>query len=184
MTNVLAGVGVLEARLGIPTDTMAAGSVFGRLAAISNTLVGIRGNSAEAASKARSATTAAQGAMGAVSGLKSDIGGGRLDSAVAMLTEIRGALHETQSDVQDLAKVDVAVALKEAAQKISEIAKNTTGIDQFIKTSAPTKPVDGDAVLQLNKNIAEMKASVELIGRLMDETVNKPLYVEWLEGGK
>jgi hypothetical protein len=174
--------------VGSPSDSPDAATLFGRLIGVSNTLGGVGINASEAFKKARAASTAAQAAQAGVETLKSELGQGKIDGALRALNEIQAALRAARIAAgqvpEGITTDDILRAMQDAVAQINKLG-NLEGIDQILRPMKDWKPVaGGDAILQLNKNIAEMKASVELIGRLMDQTVHKPEFTQWLEGAE
>ncbi len=183
ITNLYGRVGDVSSLANSPT-------LFGRLASISNSLVNMGSDTAEAIRKARSASTSAQGAQAGLSSLKSEIGRGKIDSVLSTLREVKEQLAFAQREVQEVKPKGVGVGQAEAElgkllKVLQQVAKSE-GLSEGVvpKDLVRTKGADADSVKTLNANIAEMKASVDLIGRLMDKTVNKPVFVESYEPGQ
>jgi hypothetical protein len=161
-------------------------SMVAKIAAISNALTGVAGDVVQARQKAGTAATAAQGAQSALQIMKADLGGGKLDSALAHLVAIRDALTDAQSNIRQVSNTlgtkNVADELDAIGQRINALGAISKDIKDLV---SPTEgQVDREAIVKLNARMEEMQAMMKAVRQLMEEAVNKPVVVDWLEGAR
>jgi len=179
-----------------------------------NTQSGMSTQVTAAMKKASSASSAASKAGTTVQAVKRELGQGQISEAVKMLTDLRKSLSEAKPDAESgLSPVTAAELDKQldaliqrmnelAGQKgagllMSEVAgiKPTAGRPAPKTSTAPTagsapetvmgvSVADHDAIIQLNARLEETRAMMTLLQTLMEQTVNKPVVVDWLESGK
>jgi low affinity Fe/Cu permease len=177
------------------------------------TQAGISTQVTAAMKKASSASSAASKAGTAAQAVKRELGQGRIDEAVKMLTDLRKSLSEAKLDagteVSPVTAVELDKQLDALIQRMNELAgqkgagllmsevagiKTTAGrpVSPAVAPTAGSAPetvmgvsiADHDAIVQLNARLEETRAMMTLLQALMEQTVNKPVVVDWLESGK
>lgn len=185
-SNMLSSI---ENRLGYVTDPADADTVFGQLTTIEQGLTGVGGTAKQTLQKATSARTEAQNAATAIGEVKKRIGAGQLNKALEDLEIIRKALGAAAEEMKGvspaLSTEDLVKSLREAMGKMEEMAK-ARGLQPLGQSTElePGSLTDPQTVTKLLNSIAETKAMMEAMRLLMDEAVNKPVVVDWMEGAE
>jgi hypothetical protein len=178
----------METKIGTDADTPGSDTVFGRLSSIEENLGSVGDSAAGAQQKARAARTEAANAASAISQVKSSVAEGQIPKIMSDLADLRKALGATMDQaggVRDSMGTEKLVqTLRDAMGKIDALAK-----DRGIKTLGqedlkPGEGTDPKTVSKLMDKMAETKAMMEAMRLLMDEAVNKPVVVGWLEGSQ
>lgn len=197
-----------------PSDTTAVPEILKYLEDIHtqlNTQAGISTQVTAAMKKASSASSAASKAGTAVQAVKRELGQGRIAEAVKMLTDLRKSLSEAkpESELSPVTTADLDKQLDALILRMNELAEQkgagllmsevagikTTAGRPVSPAAAPTAGsaretvmgvsiADHDAIVQLNARLEETRAMMTLLQTLMEQTVNKPVVVDWLESGK
>jgi hypothetical protein len=184
-------VTAMETKIGSVKDEAGSDTVFGRLYSIEENLSGVGGDAAAAAQKAGSARTEAGNAASAITEVKNSVASGQIPKIMSDLAELRKALGATMSEAggaRDAMGPDkLALAIRDAMLKIEEMAKGR-GIKTPLGSGPEVPPADGQpdpqTYAKLMDKMAETKAMMEAMRLLMDEAVNKPVVVGWLEGSQ
>jgi len=179
----------MEGKLGSATDPAGVDTVFGQLATIEQSMTGVGGTTKLALQKATSARTEAQNAATAISEVKKRIGAGQMSQALADLAVIRKSLGAAAEQAQGIPTAmsteELVKSIRDAMGKIDEMAKarglQPLGQPTELKEGSLTDP---QTVAKLMNSIAETKAMMDAMRLLMDEAVNKPVVVDWMEGVK
>ncbi len=184
-SNMLSSI---EERLGYVTDPAGADTVFGQLTTIEQGLTGVGGTAKQTLQKATSARTEAQNAATAIGEVKKRIGAGQLNQALEDLAVIRQALGAAAEQMRGVASTmtteDLVKSIRDAMSKIDEMAK-ARGLQPLGQPADELQAgslTDPQTVAKLLNSIAETKAMMDAMRVLMDEAVNKPVVVDWLEG--
>jgi hypothetical protein len=175
----------LQQRIGTDLDPVSTNTVFGRLALLVEQLGGVGGAANNAATIARSAKTQASTAAGAASAVRTQLEKAQFSRMLGALDQMRTALDATLQQVKGIPDAmsteNLVKSLRDTMGKIDEIAKQR-GVDLGQPTDvAPGSFSDPKAVAKLLNTISETKAMMEAMRLLMDEAVNKPVVVDWLE---
>jgi len=181
----LSGISKMESQLGQATDTAAADTFFGRLAALSSQLDSIGTAATDASKKAQTAKTAATTAADGIQNLKGDMTGGDIQSAVTRLEEVMTSLQAARKDMSEIPKLikigDLMDTVKRMAEQINAWAesKGWAGPVSF-EEGAQGNGLDADVIGRLNSNIEEIRGSMQFMLKLMDKMQNEPLVQEEL----
>jgi hypothetical protein len=164
--------------------------VFGQLYGIEKNLGSVGGSAVQAVKKANSAKTEAANAASAITQVKNSVASGQIPQIMNDLAALRkalGATMEQAGGVRESMGTDKLVqTLREAMEKIDVLAKGR-GIKTLGQSDVEFKPgdvTDPQTVAKLMDKMAETKAMMEAMRLLMDEAVNKPVVVDWLEGNQ
>ncbi len=176
----------IQDRIGADNDASSVGTVFGRLAALAEDLATVGDTAANAVSMARSAKTQASSAAGAANTLRTDIGQGQVGRMLTELGRLRGDLNETLAKVKgipdSMSTEGLVNSLRETMTKLDDMSKKLG-----YPMGQPTIPEAGSVtdqaqVTKLLNSIEQAKAMMEAMRMLMEEAVNKPVVVDWIEG--
>lgn len=180
----------LEFKIGAEGDPATADTVFGRLAAIEQSVTAVGGQTASAISKASGARSQASSAASAVQRIKQEMGTGKMSQVATDVAEIRRSLGSAMAQIQsipgEMSTEGLVKSLREAMGKIDEVAKSR-GLQPLGQPTEELKAgllSDPQAVAKLLNTISETKAMMDAMRVLMDDAVNKPVVVEWMEGEK
>ena len=180
-------VNSIELRVGQQTDPASSDTLFGRLASVLQNLetVGIAANTA--AKKATSARTDASSAASGLQNIMQELGQGRVSQMASDLSQVQQSLQKVAGLVKEVPEgIDtkgLAEALNDTVKKIDQIGKDR-GVNLGKPEAAQGGPLTAENVDKLINKMAETKAMMDAMRLLMEETVNKPVVVEWLEGSK
>ncbi len=183
-SNVMTSV---QSRIGSNLDPATATTVFGRLAALADTLSAVGVSAQDAAAMARSAKSQASSAASAASSLKNESGADQMGRVLDQLGQIRDALNKTVGSVNHISDTfsteSLARTLNESIKRLEALAKlNNIPLGQPPETVEPGAFSDPKALSKLLNSIEQTKAMMEAMRLLMDEAVNKPVVTPWLEG--
>ncbi len=180
----------LEGRIGSESDPAGMGTVFGQLAAIEQSVTAVGGQTASAISKASGARSQASSAASAVTRVKQAVSSGNLGKVTADVDEIKRSLTSAMTQIKaipgEMSTEGLVKSLREAMGKIDEVAKGK-GLQPLGQPAEELKAGslnDPQTLAKLLNTIAETKAMMDAMRVLMDDAVNKPVVVDWLEGGK
>jgi hypothetical protein len=192
VSNVEAMAVTMETRIGREGDTADSSTVFGMLSYIEEKISQSGADGTGAILKGvNSAKGAAQKAASAASKMKDVAGAGKLDQVLSELDAIQRSLSSVKGDVEGLPESMTTEAMvkviKQAMDDIRNVAGGrglpTEGIGQTGGALEAGSLSDPQSVSKLLNSIAETKAMMQAMQGLMDEAVNKPVVVDWLEGG-
>ena len=178
---------LIEDGLGAATDTPDTKTVFGRIAAIEANVTAVGGQASAAAQRASGARSQANSAAGAAQRIKKDMAqSGPLDSVMTDVVVIRKALESALANLSaipgELSTAEMVKTVQSAKDTINKISGGTvSGPGSKIEAGSPSDP---KAVEALINQLSETKAMMQATRQLMDEAVNKPVVVDWLEGSK
>jgi hypothetical protein len=157
--------------------------------------------------KAQSAASAASKAGTAAQAAKKELGEGRIDEAVNLLTDLRKTLKpEPGEEPPALTAAEFDRQIDRVIRRINELAaqkgagplmsekmtgvpvRDTAGVPSGEniptgETGGAVAPSDREAIVQLNARLEEVRAMMALLQSLMEQTINKPVVVDWLESG-
>ena len=189
VSSMMPLVSAMETKIGSDSDPAGSDTVFGRLYSIEENLGEVGNSASAAAKKARAAQTEAGNAASAITQVKNSVASGQIPKIMSDLAELRKALGATMTDaggVRDSMEPDkLAKAIHDAMLKIDEMAKKQKiNLGQPTEEFKPGALSDPQTVTKLMDKMAETKAMMEAMRLLMDETVNKPVVVDWLEGSQ
>jgi hypothetical protein len=162
----------------------------------------------EAIKKAQSASSAASKAGTAAQSVKNELGQGRISEALKILSDLRQTLSETKpgtgEESSSVTTPELDRQLDALIRRINELAAQK-GTGPLITGKGPAlspeeraelgKPMemtgtgaqpstsDHEAIVQLNARLEEVRAMMAILQSLMEQTVNKPVVVDWLESG-
>jgi hypothetical protein len=181
----------LESKLGNETDPAGTETVFGQLATIEQYMNSVGSSAASAASKASGARSQASSAAAGLTKIKAEIGSGQVTKIVSDLNDVRRSLEAALKSIQEvpdnMPSGELRKMLNEAADSIRKIAagKGVTLQPGEAPGKVPeTGGWDPKTVGDLLNRLSETKAMMEATRQLMDEAVNKPVVVDWMEGSK
>ena len=111
---------------------------------------------------------------------------GPLDSVMTDVVVIRKALESALANLSaipgELSTAEMVKTVQSAKDTINKISGGTvSGPGSKIEAGSPSDP---KAVEALINQLSETKAMMQATRQLMDEAVNKPVVVDWLEGSK
>jgi hypothetical protein len=189
---VSAILGTLEATLGRPTDRPGTGTVFGRLSGIEQSLGTASGQATVAAKKAQTARTAADSAAKGVQDLKREVGVGNIDAVTKAIEDIKTAVAEARRNILEIPSAigpqAVYESMQDAARILQEFAASK-GYEYLVKLEGVPGAVpegaampDGATMGALNRNMQEMKDSIQFMQKLVDEMRYEPVITESLVG--
>ena len=181
---------MIESSLGASSDAASANTVFGRIAAIEADVAKVGGQAGAAAQRASGARSQANSAAGAAQRIKKDMAsGGQMESVMTDVGVIRKSLEAALANLNGISGAisteEMVKTVRSAQDTIKKISESrglplTTG---GAKGEAGSLS-DPKAVESLINELANTKAMMQATRQLMDEAVNKPVVVDWLEGSK
>ena len=182
----------LQTRLGYATDPATAGTIFGQLAAMELKVNAAGASAAAAVSKASGARSQASGAAAGLQKVKQELGTGQINKMADDLADVRksieAALKKAQEVPGEMSTTDLIKTLNEAAKTIRNVASEhgiTSPLGSKSGSSEMTgSPTDSKTLSDLMNRLTETKAMMDATRQLMDEAINKPVVVDWLEGSK
>ena len=174
----------VSSRVGSERDGPDADTLFGRIAAVLAELEQVGADAAAAVKKAGTAQTAAGSAASGIQSVKRELAAGQLGQMAANVAAVRDALttalEQLQGIPEEIGSGRLVDAFREALDQMKRLAEQQ-GVP-LAEMALPSGPItDAATIMQLNNNLAEMKAMMDALRTLMDEAVNKPVVVEWLE---
>ncbi len=184
----------LEQRLGSASDSDSTATFFGRLARVDTQLRGLDGNVSSARRKAQTASTAANGAKNGIRKVREAVDKGDLEGALSTLRSVRSELDSATARLHAIPDLVPARELRgnidEIIQRIEEMALQS-GIQGNILTDlksgmagGPGGSVAKDTVESLNKNMQEVKSTLDFMQKVVDEMQHEPLVESTLLGGE
>lgn len=188
---------MIEEGLGTANDSPTASTVFGKIAAIEENVTAVGGKASAAASRASGARSQANSAAGAAQRIKKNMASsGQMETVMTDVGVIRKSLEDALISLKgitgDLTTEEMSKQLKEARTTLQKTAEGRGGAPA-VKESVEAKEgvkieagslSDPKAVESLINQLSETKAMMQATRQLMDEAVNKPVVVDWLEGSK
>ena len=184
---------MIENGLGSATDKADAETVFGRIAAIEANVAKVDGEASAAAQRASGARSQANTAASAAQRIKKDMASaGQMGTVMTDVGIIRKSLEDALANINnipgELSTAEMVKTVQSAQKTISEVTgggaggtRVGAGVGSKIEAGSLSDP---KAVEALINQLAETKAMMQATRQLMDEAVNKPVVVEWLEGSK
>ena len=161
---------------------------------IDSSLDVIGDDSSEAAQKSRSAKTGAEGAQAQIAQVRQLLEDGNVEQAVAL---IRGVQEQLEGARQSVAEMSSTLGtetfhgrMMDMAQNIQELASRE-GWENFLKLEELPKEgepgfggpgVEEKSISVLSRNLQEMRGSMELMQKLMDEKLYEPVVESTLIG--
>ncbi|MBL7116023.1 MAG: hypothetical protein ISS35_09685, partial [Kiritimatiellae bacterium] len=161
---------------------------------IDSSLDVIGDDSSEAAQKSRSAKTGAEGAQAQIAQVRQLLEDGNVEQAVAL---IRGVQEQLEGARQSVAEMSSTLGtetfhgrMMDMAQNIQELASRE-GWENFLKLEELPKEgepgfggpgVEEESISVLSRNLQEMRGSMELMQKLMDEKLYEPVVESTLIG--
>ena len=178
--------------LGAASDAAGKETLFGYIYELEKNLNAVGTTAQQAVSRAGGARSQANSAAGAAARIKNAVATGQIPQVMTDLAIIRKSLEETLSQVKgipgqmstaELVKMvnDAATTMKEMAAGRGVATPAGAGAEAQAQAGSLTDP---KAVGELLNKLAETKAMMEATRLLMDEAINKPVVVDWLEGTK
>jgi hypothetical protein len=132
----------------------------------------------------------ANSAAGAAARIKNAVATGQIPQVMTDLAIIRKSLEETLSQVKgipgQMSTEELVKTVNDAATTMKKMAAGR-GVATPLGAEAQAQSgslTDPKAVGELLNKLAETKAMMEATRLLMDEAINKPVVVDWLEGTK
>ena len=188
----------LTGGLGTASDAAGKETLFGYIFELEKNLNAVGTTAQQAVSRAGGARSQANSAAGAAARIKNAVATGQIPQVMTDLAIIRKSLEETLSQVKgipgQMSTAEMMKALNDAASTMRTMAEGrgvvtqagSTGSPQAGSTGSPQAGslTDPKAVGELLNKLAETKAMMEATRLLMDEAINKPVVVDWLEGTK
>jgi DNA repair ATPase RecN len=189
MTEMLTNmVDSIQARIGAPSDEAGTNTVFGWLLSLEQYMETTAGATASSLQKIQSAKTEANKAASAARDLASELGAGRVTKIEDGVAQIQGLLESTLEQVRAIPGAmgtdSLVQKLGEAMSKLDALAKPKGVKLGDSEALVPGSANDPQALNNMINSLAETKAMMEAMRLLMDEAVNKPVVVQWMEGSK
>jgi len=178
----------MVSEMGTVGDDASLNTFFGRLAKLERMISSAGVQASDAARKAQTAKTEAASAASGIQALKAEIAKGDVQAALARLDEIKSALAAAQKQVDEIPQVvrlgTLYDQLRYMAERIEELAKSG-GWDYLVNLEEPAEAEGGagvseDAIGALNRNIEEVRGSLNFMQKLMDKMVYEPVVTEQL----
>ena len=181
----------IESRIGSVTDASSQSTVFGRLTALEQNVNAVGTTASSAASKASGARSQANSAASGLQRIKQEIGAGQVSRIATDVADVRKSLADALKQVQEvpgsMSTKDLIKTLNDATEAIRGAAAGrgiASPLGQPDSKLEPGSLNDPKAVADLLNRLTETKAMMEATRQLMDEAVNKPVVVDWLESTK
>jgi hypothetical protein len=192
MSPMQASLASLTGGLGSASDAAGKETLFGYIYELEKNLNAVGTTAQQAVSRAGGARSQANSAAGAAARIKNAVASGQIPQMMTDLAIIRKSLEETLSQVKgipgqmstaELVKMvnDAATTMKAMAAGRGVATPAGAGAEAQAQAGSLTDP---KAVGELLNKLAETKAMMEATKLLMDEAINKPVVVDWLEGTK
>ena len=187
----LSGVTRIEERLGRMNDPVDNDTFFGRLAWLATRIEASGQSASDASKKAQSAKTEAAAAASGVEELKLLLAAGDPGATLRQLGVIRESLSQAQRDVQDIPRQmrisELYSSMKEMATVIDQLARSR-GFDPQMNLVEPAAGAEGEAEADedmigvLNRNLGEIKGSMQFMQQLINDMRYEPTITETLVG--
>jgi len=182
---------MIEEGLGAATDSAEANTVFGKIAAIEADVAAVGGKASAAVQRASGAKSQANSAAGAAQRIKKNMASsGQMESVMSDVGIIRKSLEDALANINAIpGEMNTGAMLTtiKSARKTMEKVAEERGIAPAVGAEPKVEPgslSDPKAVESLINQLSETKAMMKATRQLMDEAVNKPVVVDWLEGSK
>ena len=147
-------------------------------------------SSAEAAKQAKSAKSQVTTVQGSVQQLKTAVGEGETDTAMTILERVKSEMATLKNEVQAMTVKMPSFGplydrMDEMASDINELA-NRQGVEDVIKIlergeDGEDGMIDRDRIRNMQNEIEELKATLELVRQLADRAANEPVITTWME---
>jgi len=182
----------LEAAVAAGGDTSTIDAVLQQTTTLEKTLADLISQSAssadQAAKSAQSAKTAASDAVAALQGMKDDMATGDMDGVQGRLDEIEVAIDQVEKRLDEMPKTlgvpQLQASMQEVAEQITELAAREGyeyGVDIEGAGGIGGEGADEDMIDILNRNMGEVKGSLDFLGKMLDAEQNAPsVYVDWI----
>jgi hypothetical protein len=181
----------IEEGLGAASDSAGTETVFGRIASLEAGVTEVGGKASAAAQRASGARSQANSAAGAAQRIKNTIATStQMNTVMGDVGVIRKALEEALANISGISgtlSTDEMVKTVKSAQDTIRQVSESRGVVVPGGAGAKVEPgpfSDQKAVESLINQLSETKAMMQATRQLMDEAVNKPVVVDWLEGSK
>jgi hypothetical protein len=182
---------MVETTMGTASDSADTDTVFGRIASLEEDVAKVGGSASAAAQRASGARSQANSAAGAAQRIKNTIAtSSQMGSVMTDVGVIRKALEEALANISGisgtLSTEEMVKTVKSAQDTIRQVSESR-GVVVPGGAGAKVEPgpfSDQKAVESLINQLSETKAMMQATRQLMDEAVNKPVVVDWLEGSK
>jgi hypothetical protein len=197
MTDVQSGMkdvstmsSTISGAIGGQSDRAGAGTLFGNLAKVEQDLGSVGTSAEQAMSRAGGARSQANSAAGAAARIKKEVAAGQIPQVMNDLMIIRKSLETALTQVKgipgEMTTADLAKKMDDATMTMRKIADERgvaapAGGGDKVQAGALNDP---KALAELLNKLEETKAMMQATRLLMDEAVNKPVVVDWLEGTK
>jgi len=175
--------------LGVASDAAGTDTLFGNIRVLEQNLTDVGSSAQQAMARAGGARSQANSAAGAAARIKQAVAAGQIPQVMSDLAIIRKSLEEALSQVKGvsggMSTEEMVKTVNAAADSITKLAAERGGgmLGEPVKAQ-PGSLNDPKAVSDLMNKISETKAMMEATRQLMEEAVNKPVVVDWLEGTK
>ena len=179
----------LTGGLGTASDAAGTATLFGYIYELEKNLTDVGSSAQQAMARAGGARSQANSAAGAAARIKQAVAAGQIPQVMSDLAIIRKSLEETLAQVKGvpggMSTEEMVKTVNAAADSITKLAAERGGgmLGEPVKAQ-PGSLNDPKAVADLMNKISETKAMMEATRQLMEEAVNKPVVVDWLEGTK
>jgi len=187
-------ISAVQARLGGEGFGYGPDTLAGQVSGLVDQMNRVQTLADDAASNGQGAKSAVGGIMGAMTGLKNDVARNDIVGAMRDLDTIKARIGDTESLISQMA---TAVQLNELYSDIESMASSintlaeSKGFKNLLEFDGTLKPAEGegkgdglagDVVDALNRNMAEVKSSMELMRRVLDDMAYEPVIQEELRG--
>lgn len=166
-------------------------SIDEQLAEVNTSSSQAASSSSQAASKSRSAKTEAGNASSGVQQLLSEIAKGNYSQVAETVASIQQALMEAKKNIDEIPKVvgpeNYHEKMMSMASTIQELA-SSAGYVNLLNLPASELPAEGvegadkESIGTLSRNLEEMKLSMQVMQKLMDEKLYEPVVESTLIG--
>ena len=182
LTNLVGG-------LGSASDAAGSLTLFGYLAEVEKNLNAVGATAQQAASRASGARSQANSAAGVAQRIMQNMASaGQMSTVVADVGVIRKALEDALTNINaipgTLTTAEMVKTVKGAQDIMLKLSEGRVAPGGDGAKGEPGAWSDPKAVESLINQLSETKAMMQATRQLMDEAVNKPVVVDWLEGSK
>ena len=174
----------LGLRLGNAQDPAASDTFFGRLNQLIETLNTVGDDTLDSSRNARQAKTQAMTAQTMISQLRDAVEDGDKDQIQAMLSKLQGTMSDVAGGIGSIQEK----SLGHLEDEILETRKDVRDmLAMVLADQAEEDALDGEdkpkaSIDDVNKQIAEMKANIELMQKVLDRVANPTVVtVDWFE---
>jgi hypothetical protein len=192
LSPMQASLAALTGGLGAASDAAGKETLFGYIFELEKNLGAVGVSAQQAMSRAGGARSQANSAAGAAMRIKNAVATGQIPKVMGDLEIIRKSLEETLLQVRgipgQMSTAEMVKTVNDAAMTMKTMAAGR-GVAMPLGADSTGSPqagslTDPKAVGELLNKLAETKAMMEATRLLMDEAINKPVVVDWLEGTK